>query len=140
MKGYSVDYSLTITLRPKCYIQEPEQQYDATYEYILRILRSLTEHLSLVAEVTKSFNIHYHSILQLPLGDGNCLKKIYKAFRNDPIVGFIKCDQTVDKATWIGYLKKDIIHTYNSINRRPIIYDHYDIFDVDDRADFGITW
>lgn len=144
MTSFSVDYSLTITLRPKCYTKEPEQQFDDTYEHVRRKLYSLTEHFTLVAEVTKSFNVHYHAILKFEIDNSKpsvtYLKEIYKCFRNDDLVGFIKCEQTLGRVSWISYLKKDLFHTYNSINRRPIIYDDYDIFTETDRANYGVTW
>lgn len=136
-----MDYSLTITLRPKCYTQEPEKQYDNTYEYVSRKIRSLTQTYTLIAEVTKAYNVHYHSILRIsPNQYKDNLKQIYACFRNDNLIGYIKCDQTINYNKWVEYLQKDIIHTMNALNRRPIIYDQYDIFDESQRASYGINW
>lgn len=141
MNGYSVNYALTVTLRPLMYKHEPEHQYDVTYDYVRRKLLSLTEHFTLICEMTKSYNVHYHAVLSLPLNDtSDCQKKIHKLFRNDPNVGFIYVKQVTDFDKWIEYIRKDIVKTCSVLNRRPIIHDWYDQFDLNERDKYGITW
>lgn len=138
--AYSVDYTLTITLRPKCYIHEPERQYDDTYEYLKKKLTGLTQAFTLIAELTKSYNIHYHAVIKFPITSKNVLKNFYKQFRNDPLIGFIKIEQMINEHKWREYISKDLSHTLDAINRRSIIYDYYDWFDEEQRALYGITW
>lgn len=139
---FSVDYAGTITLRPKLYTKEPEVQYDETYDYVRRKLSSLSTHFTLIAEVTKSYNIHYHIVIKFDLEDRkkDCMKEFHKCFRNDNLVGFVNIRQIDDMVKWTDYLKKDLCHTVNATNRRPVIWDMYDIFDSEERATFGVTW
>lgn len=148
---FSVNYSFTLTLRPKCYIHEPERQYDDTYEYIRRKLSSLSQAFTIIAEVTKSYNVHYHGLISFYYNDNiklvnnninqrDFIKEFHKCFRNDTFVGYIKIDQMRDENNWKAYLKKDLEHTMNAINRRPLIWDFFDWFDSEERAIYGITW
>lgn len=138
---FSVDYAYTLTLRPKMYSKEPESQYDETYEYVRRKLSSLTQHYTLIAEITKSFNVHYHGVLKFELVPKMvCDKEFHRCFRNDTYIGYVNISQIKNDVTWKEYLKKDLVHTLNSLNRRPLIWDTYDWFDSEERAMFGITW
>jgi len=138
---FSVDYALTITLLPKIYKYEPEQQYDLTYDHILRKLKSLTNYFTLVAEVTKSINLHMHCIIKFPLIKGKLWdKEIKKLFRQDPFVGFTCMKQVEDFNGWVEYVRKDLDKSLQYLNRRPIIYDTYDVFDLKDRARLGVDW
>lgn len=133
-------YSFTITLKPKIYKYEPYEQYDLATDNIHKILRTLCEKITLVAECTKSYNIHYHGMCTFNKYKNFPLKEWFSAFRNDLYVGFTKIEQTLNEERWTQYIKKDIYHTTNSINRRSIILDDINIFNMDELANCGITW
>lgn len=139
-KSFSVDYAFTITLRPKCFAKEPEQQYDDTSEYIKRKLSSISQAFTLVAELTKNYNVHMHGIIKFPLPCKDCMKEFHKCFRNDTLVGFVNIRQIEDYQVWCKYIKKDLCHSLNGLNRRPIIYDYLDVFDSEERATFACQW
>lgn len=137
----SVEYAFTITLRPKMFIHEPEKQYDETYTRIEHLLRSLCICFTLVAEMTKSYNIHYHGICNFLLTyKKDCMKEFHKCFRNDMQVGFVNIRQITNMSNWTEYLMKDLAKTTNSLNRRPIIKDDFNVFSTDDYANFGLEW
>lgn len=139
----SVHYAFTITLRPKCFTHEPEKQYDDTAKYIMDKLQALCYSVTLVAEATKSFNVHFHGICNFVLHrtlEKNCMKGFHKCFRNDNLVGFVNIRQIDNMEKWKDYIKKDIASTTDSINRRPIILDDYDVFNSDEREAYGCTW
>lgn len=134
-------YSGTLTLRPKLYVHEPHKQYDLVTDHITKILNTLCFDYSLVSELTKTYNIHFHILSTFDLKSHKYpLRDWHNAFRNDPYVGFTKIEQTLNDKVWIDYMKKDLIHSYNCSGRRPILKDDLNIFTTDDYADFGILW
>jgi len=134
-------YAFTITLRPKLYIHEPEEQYDLVCEYLVRKLEGLCKSVTLVAEVTQNFNIHLHGICDfIILPKMVCEKEFKKCFRNDTKIGFVNIKEMTDAIGWSRYMKKDLVKTMNALNRRPVLLDDFDIFNMEERAVFGVTW
>lgn len=139
----SVDYSFTITLKPKgLFCLEPEQQYDAAVKHINDKLLALTMSHTIVCELTLSYNIHFHGIccFNISRKDKNCQKEWFKCWRNDPYVGFTNLRQVTDKNGWLEYMAKDFDKTYLALNRRPLIYDYLEYYSTADRARYGCTW
>lgn len=129
------DYAFTLTLNPRIYLDIPESQFDQTYTHVYEKLKSITNNFTLVAELTKSDNIHYHGVIDL-----NQRRKFNDKFRKDRYIGF-KCIKPLGDATgWKNYITKDLKDTTSSINRRPIINDHYRWFSLEDKAKYGQEW
>lgn len=134
----SVDYTFTITLQPKLYKQEPEQQYDLTYNHVRQTLVKIAREFTLVSELTKNYNIHFHGIINFTSVPKTDYRKLfYKVFRNDTLVGFVNIKQMTDYPGWKEYISKDIKTFTESVNRRPIIWDDYEVFSSDQRFNFG---
>lgn len=137
-KNTSVEYAFTITLRPKVFIHEPERQYDDACGYVNKKLMALCQDHTLIAELTKNYNVHLHGICRFSLyKKRDCMKDFYSCFRNDNIVGYVNIKQIDNLTNWITYITKDLTKTYNAINRRPIIYDYKEYLTEDQRAQFG---
>lgn len=141
--GLSVHYAFTITLRPKLFLQEPEVQYDMVCEYVRKKLSSLCYSLTLIVEKTKAYNVHMHGICNFSLykrDNFDCMKEFHKCFRSDTLVGFVNIRQIDDMVKWKEYIKKDISATCTALNRRPILTDDYDVFNEEERANYGIIF
>lgn len=132
----SFEYSFTVTLKPILFKGPASEQYDDTYVHVWNLLNSLASRdednvgpkLTLVSELTKNYNIHYHGIIQMPLRkNSDCMKRFHDVFRNNRKLGFVNIKQIEDKPGWITYITKDLAQTRDQVNRPPIIYDYYNI-------------
>lgn len=119
----SVKYAFTITLQPKLYKYKPDEQYDKSYMHIAKQLKALNTRVDLVAECTKSYNLHMHGILQFInyKPKSNLMLMFHNLFRNDPIVGFVNIRQIDDEIKWLDYIMKDVNVTVELISRPPMI-------------------
>jgi len=140
MTSYSFMYSFTMTVLPKYYKKQAEEQYDEIYPHVIQLLDKLSNQYTLVAETTQSYNLHFHGCIKFRITSKNMIKTFYDAFRNDTYVGFVNIKQTIDDSKWIEYISKDFTKTYNSLSRRPILRDHLNIYQLDTRAEFALAW
>lgn len=139
----SFNYAFTITLKPVSFKLEPEQQYDKTYLHVRSQLISLGFKVTLVAELTKNMNVHYHGVINFKLGDDckiKVIKEFHKQFRNDLIIGFVNIRQIDDDQKWNEYIKKSLHDTNKAIGRRPIISDDFKIFSDFQHATYALQW
>lgn len=137
--GFTQAYAFTVTLKPDCFKQPAEIQYDRTYNQLKEYLSDMSFYYTLVAELTKNKNIHYHGVIKFPLPNLRDVIKMFKdRFRNDKLFGFVDIKVMSDSEGWLDYISKELKETYQSINRRPIIYDGYDLFPTDNFVIYGI--
>lgn len=138
----TIDFFGTITLNPKMYRDEPEIQYDNTCLYVRDKLHQLTNDFTLVAELTKAYNIHYHLVIKFDITNKNIdyRKEFHKLFRNDRMIGFINLQPMANAPASQVYIKKDLDKTCNSIDRRPVICDTYNWFNLEERALYARYW
>lgn len=125
------NFSFTVTLKPCMYRYEPEEQYDRTYKDLVILCRLMSNNFTIVAEVTKNCNLHYHGIIEL-----HHKKKWYSTFRKSDIFGFTTCREQYDDK-WNEYISKSLKETYETILRRPIIKDSYNIFTNEQKIEYG---
>lgn len=122
----SYDIALTVTLKSQHKKLDAEGQYVLTKDKLLGRLKDCK--VTVIAELTSNFDVHYHAILKVPLrkcGKKHPLRYIKDVFRGE--FGFT-CVKEVDSYDgWATYLKKDIEETSKVIY--PILKDDYDIFD-----------
>lgn len=123
----SCDIALTVTLRSSQKKLDAEGQYALTASKLLNKLRNCKH--TTVAELTSNYDVHYHSILSIPL-DKCCnkspLRYIKDVFRLD--FGFTCVKQVEDYDGWISYLQKDIGNT-SKVLSGTILKDDYQVFD-----------
>jgi len=127
MSNYSIDYAGTLTLRPKLFVHTPEQQIDLARTEIKVCLRTLCAQYTCIAELTKSYNIHFHLICKvLMLGQKNTLRKLYDCFRKSTIIGFCVWKPVTEYKVWTDYMTKDTIKTYSELFcQHPVIQNDY---------------
>ena len=126
----SVKYSFTVTLKPNLFKDSAEVQYDKTYLTLVKHLMSLSKQFSVVAELTKNYNIHYHGIIRFVINHKNLMKRFVDSFRHNTCFGFVNIKQIVDEAGWVEYITKDIHSTRESISRPPVLMDYFNVLPV----------
>jgi len=129
------NYSFTVTLKPRMYRYEPEQQYDETKNPLILLLRTISNNFTLMSERTQCHNIHYHGIIEMP-----SKRKWYSAFRNSDVFGFTCVREIYAMKPWIEYMKKDCEEFCKDLNRRPLIKDDYKICTSEEKAKIGTEW
>jgi len=128
------DYFFTITLKPTMYKVDIDKQFDETCNELYVALVYLSDKVTLVAELTtQGFNVHYHGIIQLQ----NTKRQFINYFRNDKKFGFVSCTPTINMEKIIPYISKDLQHTMEELQRRPIIKDDYNCFSTSQRLNFA---
>lgn len=138
-KGLSQRYSFTVTLKPVLFRVPAESQYDKTTESLCDMLRDVSHTYTLVAELTKNMNIHYHGVIIFHMGPKNLIKKFVDAFRAHAKFGFVCIKVITDEPGWIDYISKELKNTYESIGRRPIVYDGVGLFPIGLFEAYGIS-
>lgn len=114
---------LTITLRPKLYKFQAITQYEISLHTVIDILDKHMRNYSIVAELTKECNVHYH-VIGHARGISN-LMRLLDSSKKNRVIGFIKRSpnihniESLDRA--IHYILKDIPNT-NKIISRPGYY------------------
>lgn len=138
----SVRYAFTVTLKPKRWFDWPaEEQYDATAMPLAEYLKTIGCKVTLVCELTKAYNVHYHGIITLPLvKNANLMKRFVDSFRRSKDYGFVNIKPIDNEIGWIEYINKSLADTCKSINRRPIIIDKFNVFDTTVMSNYGCTW
>lgn len=133
---HSADYSFTITLKPRIFRLNAEDQYDECYKHVLLRLKQITTKCTLVAELTKNCNIHFHGICAFQrYATYNYIKRFHDHFRCrcknkftcKCMIGFVNIKLTMNYPGWVDYISKSLKETYDSLSRRPIIIDDYNI-------------
>lgn len=136
----SFNYAFTITLVRRLYDLKPEEQYDLVVADLMYDIVDISTKRTVILECTKSFNIHFHGVMKIPITDHvRCVKKFYDKWRKHRFVGYTNIKQMEDYG-WIEYIKKDIAKTHRAIDRRPILWDDFNYFTTDEIANHGCQW
>lgn len=120
-------YAFTLTLKPSMYKYTSEEQYDRTYLLAYKHVKSRCVYVTMIAEHTKAYNIHYHGIITFVMSKSCPKKKFVDSFRNHPFIGFVNIKQMENDQGWLDYIKKDLKATREMINRPPIIADDFTV-------------
>lgn len=130
------NFSFTITLLPKMYVNSDVEQYDKTKNHLYTLLKTITNNFTLIAELTPSaFNVHYHGVIELPSP-----RKFHNLLRTSDMFGHRSIRPIYDMVKWTEYLKKDMESTSVHLNRRPIINDDYKMFTLEEHMLYGTTY
>lgn len=129
----ATDYFFTVTLQPKMYKFTADEQYDKTVNELLIILRILSEKFTVVTELTKSANVHWHGIIQM----GDKKTPFVNMFRGDSQFGFINISPIKSMEQVYNYIRKDLENTSKELNRRSILQDKYNVFSNKERLLYG---
>lgn len=162
IEDYTQDYALTVTLNPRirekgtaeqhiymrsyieCILKDRIMQYVADYKGI-KMKDLKRPRLTLVTELTKSYDIHYHGILSFPMSYGlrcpeifmrNLFRDRYKGnpakMEQKDYIGFILLKPVEDWGKWSDYIAKDIDDFKQKMKMGPIICDDYEFFEAED--------
>lgn len=137
----SVDFSITVTLCPKLNRMDITKQYDYSAYEVEQTLKRIdyVDSLTLVAEITKNCNLHFHGIIKFNIEKHKHI--IYK-FKNDLkeynfLIGFIDIKQITDFPGWKEYISKDLQTTKEVIGRRPVLIDDFNCFTTEQMCEYG---
>jgi len=125
----SLEYAITVTLKPVMYRHAAEIQFSQTYEVLLKHLRTFTPRITLLAELTKDFNVHYHGLIQFSKDDvlryHNLAKRFKDSFRKSKVFGHIVIVMAHDLPGWKEYCTKDLEETYRLLGTGPVFIDYF---------------
>lgn len=129
----SQKYALTITYLPKIRKYGTEEQYARYTHDTIKYIQSkfLGTVMSVVCELTKSYDIHLHGIIQFNMmglrRNINICRYFRDAFRNHPYIGYVLLKPIEDEVGWINYLQKHIEDFERDVGKQPILIDDYDL-------------
>lgn len=124
---WSYDIAVTVTLPERYKRMSAELQLEHTKTSLLECFDNME--VSLVAELTQNYDIHYHGICRVPIErvkHGHVLRYVKDRLRK---FGFVCVKQVEDYPGWVEYLKKDIRTTIKEHRIYPIVKDDYDILE-----------
>jgi len=140
----TVKYSFTITLKPHLYKFTNTEQFDLTSDLLVKDLSNMgITKVTMIAENTQSFNIHYHGVITWFLTCGtmkDIRNRFIDSFRRHKNIGFVNIKQIDDEVGWKNYISKELEETYINTDRRPILKDDFDYFTPEDYARYGTFW
>lgn len=131
---YKLKYELTVTLKPCMYKYSAIEQYRMTRESIKVIVGDYDS--TIVAELTKTCNVHYHCLIGVP--DNFSIKdkeKVVNRIRNyNKTLGRFTFEQVRYEESFKAYLKKAIEETEEIIGN-PIVRDYFGILGIPETFD-----
>lgn len=121
------DYLLTITLNPELYRYSSRIQLKKTFDNLENILKILCDRYYVVAELTKTSNVHYHGVVSWDKT---------KQYHKDRLQDILKCSRTLGSNLYINpmistpeeslrvweYIHKEDVRTHSVINSKKSLY------------------
>lgn len=127
--GYSQCYALTLTLKPHNYRFTIEEQYEKLNIEIKKLDKCK---LTIVAEITKTYNIHAHGFIKLNSNIKDNKKYIYDTFRKSKVIGFLYIKDVDDHVKWLSYILKEYHQTRNILHcKDPTLIDQLNYIPLD---------
>lgn len=126
LSAETVQYFVTVTLRPSVYSLIPQDQLIKANQEIRQIFDKLRVTERIVSfELTQNCNIHYHGIIRFKLQSGctDYRMKWFNALRGNKVIGFTKIEQVENYQSCFDYITKSIHQTSNSLSQYPLIFD-----------------
>lgn len=127
--GWTQGYAFTITLKPHVRKMTCEEQYDKYTSYVTKTLESFYPNClyTMVAEMTKSYDLHFHGIIKFKINNRikNLSKYFHDSFRGDKIIGYVLLKVMDDDKGWKTYLGKALEEFRASTGREPIIKEFF---------------
>jgi hypothetical protein len=103
-------HCITITLRPSSYDFDIDKQLLLALAELYDLKDEIT--FSLVVELTKAFNIHFHGIVEYKgFTNQSHLRLLHYAFRAKKVIGHVCIKPMSDIEGWRTYMYKDIEET-----------------------------
>lgn len=124
------DYAITITLRPQMYRLDVNTQHEIAMKIIVDTFRPWICKRTVIAELTKSYNVHYHGIISSKSKCPHFKKWIFDQFRQDKTIGFLCIKPVTDYNVWATYITKDYVETGKYV-RNFVLFDDYKVLNDD---------
>lgn len=125
---YTWPYAVTITLKPQVRRDTAEYQYDKYASYVVTTIKELFPEciLTLVCELTKSFDIHFHGTICFKKSKmrGNVVnvpKWFSDKFRGNKTIGYVLLKVVDDSVKWNDYIMKSITEFEATTLRKAIV-------------------
>lgn len=120
-------YECMLTLCPKMYSSSPQTQFTITSAILKKLLkRGDIKNISIVAELTKTFNVHYHCLVDLATKkDCSHFLTMLRPFKQ---FGKKSLDVVMNEPAYRDYMCKDIAATVDIIENCPIVTDGLKVF------------
>lgn len=127
------DYFFTITLKPTMYKHTIDIQFDQTYMDLIVLLKLISNKITMVVELTKALNVHYHGVIRL-----NCSRiKFVNLFRKSKEIGFVNISEVKDLQKVAVYMEKDLKTTKEELHTQPILINQYNFYSEDQQLEYG---
>lgn len=130
-KVWSQQYAITITLNPSLFHLATQFQRNAIQGVLNGIVQNGDAQLSLICEMTQSYNIHLHGFVKIPITKSkkSVIHQIHNIFRDLKDIGYI-CVKPIDKYIgWLSYCLKEYERTLLELEgHNPVI--------INDMGDF----
>lgn len=111
-------------------------QYDKTYQDLMTLLRLISNKVTIVVELTKALNVHYHGLINL-----NCSRiKFVNLFRKSKEFGFVNISELKDLNKVATYMEKDFLQTKKELGVPPIIMNQHNLYPKDVQLEYGRTF
>lgn len=111
--------ALTLTIKPKFYSKDLAEQYTLVKEE----LKQCPFNKSLVTEITKSGNLHFHGVINVPTVGlrGTAKQAVHNYFKKCKVIGFIYVKEMTDRKGWYSYCFKELDKTKLDVYFAPTI-------------------
>lgn len=129
---YSQKYAITITLKPLVRKLSAQDQFERYAYRVVDDVRSAFSkcRLQLVSELTKSYDIHFHGVIQFDLKglkpSLNLPRWFRDKFRASKYIGFVLCKVIDNTEIWKDYISKQLTAFREDIGMCPVIADDYE--------------
>jgi len=134
---WSQQYACTLTLHPKVRKYTAEEQYEMFAHQLVNVLQTKFPNikLTLVCELTKTYDIHFHGIISFDLSslrkNQNLARMFRDTFRGHPYIGFVLLKQITEDVVWNEYILKSTADFETDINKYPVLIDNHKIYHKD---------
>lgn len=129
---YTQQYAVTITMHPKVRKYTAEEQYERfAHTVVIESLQKLfpSSKITLVCELTKSHDLHFHGIISFNLAllraNQNVPRWFRDKFRNHATVGFVLLKVIDNQEIWLDYILKTVTAFKEDLKLNPILIDEH---------------
>lgn len=129
---YGQLYAITVTMNPKVFVNDINTQKKLLQQAIGNLTNIIK--ISLICELTKSFNVHAHGVIQIQMDNTTTRspkQRIANLFRMLSNVGFVAIKDLDNDVGWRDYCQKSYDDNLLEFEYDdPIIFDQCAFFNV----------
>lgn len=135
---YSMSFAITLTLNPKLFHHDCVTQHNLFMQELCKLCEACAWRVSLVLELTKSFNCHYHGFIQIPIdkkSKKSIQHRITDILRTNKIIGYTYIKDIDNDQIWLEYTTKEITTTFKETGIYPVCKDDIDLYEISSTFD-----